>query len=278
MSLIEVRAQVDGDPRGIPMNSLAGQGGEGRDLAVDRLFLKEVVRQATMFNVAFERAWLRAVDTGTPYQDLLVLSDLQSALFSAIITRRILKPDPRVMKHPQHTRQAVSQQHADERGLRLRRQLGIEESSPVFTVTDLRNSYEHFDERIDALSLGDAASVSDWSISDGKGFRTIRESPGAHHRLRVFYPAAGVLFYDDEFIDLYHLDLEMMSLRMRADGEIMKQSAVVSRQSWVLGGSQTVHFVEPKTVQTRHEQWMDSRAGLGEPIKTEFLIRFPDVQ
>lgn len=277
MGLVEVAANVDRDPRDIPMHSLTGQGGEGRELAVDRLFLKEVVRQTTMFNVAFERAWLRAVDTDTPYQDLLVLADVQSALFAAIITRRILRPE-RVRKHPQHSNQAASQQYADERGLRLRMQLGINESSPIFAVTDLRNSYEHIDERIDALSLGDAASLSDWSISDGKGFRTIRESSGVHHRLRVFYPAAGVLFYDDEFIDMYHLDLEMMSLRSQAESAIDKQSALTSRQSWLFGGSQVVHLVEPKRVQTRHKEWLDARAGLGGPIKTEFVIRFPELQ
>jgi hypothetical protein len=277
MGLIEVVASVDDDPRGIPMHSLAGQGGEGRELAVDRLFLKEVVRQATMFNVAFERAWLRAVDTGTPYQDLLVLADVQSALFAAIIIRRILKPEG-VRKHPQHSKQAESQQYADERGLRLRMQLGLNEGSPIFTVRELRNSYEHIDERIDALSLGDAASVSDWSISDGKGFRTVQESSGVHHRLRVFYPAAGVLFYDDEFIDLYHLDLEMMSVRLQAESAIDQLSDPASRQPWLFGGSQLVHLVEPKRVQTRHREWMDSRAGLGGPIKTEFVIGFPEPQ
>ena len=157
------------------MYSLTGPNGAGTELAADRLFLKEIVRQATVFNIAFERAWLRAINPATPYQDLEVLADIQSALFAAIITRRVLSPEG-VKKHPRHDRRADSQRWADDRAARLRAHLGIRQDSPIFAVTDVRNSYEHIDERIDVLTTGgDAASVTDWSISDGTAFTTLRD-------------------------------------------------------------------------------------------------------
>jgi hypothetical protein len=117
MGLIEVNAQINDDARSVPMHSLTGPDGAGAELAADHLFLKEIIRQATIFNVAFGRAWRRAVDPATPYQDVEVLADIQSALFAAIITRRILSPEW-VKKHPKHDSRTVSQRWANNRALR----------------------------------------------------------------------------------------------------------------------------------------------------------------
>lgn len=279
MGLIEVRAKVNDDARNVPMHSLAGQNGAGTELAADRLFLKEIVRQSTVFNIAFERAWLRAINPATPYQDVEVLADIQSALFAAIITRRILSPEG-VKKHPRHDHRADSQRWADERAARLREHLGIRQESPIIAVTDVRNSYEHIDERIDVLTTGgDAASVTDWSISDGTAFNTIRDESGVHHRLRVFYPAGGVLFYDNQLIDLYHLDLEMLALRTSAEsGALPALTSAGTSQDWLFGATQVVHLMSPDRVRPRYEDWVRSRTGLGEPISTDFHGAVPSTK
>lgn len=274
MGYIEVHASINREPRGFPMHSVIGADEEKTALAADLVFLKELVRQSTIFNRSFERAWARAIDPSTSMQDLEVLSDIQSALFASIIVRRILSPEG-VMKHPQHGSRRQSQEYADARASRLTKLLEVAEDSPILAVAGVRNSYEHIDERIDVLTAGEAASITDWAISDGLGLSTIRGEPGVHHRLRVFYPAGGVLFYDDQLIDLYHLDIEMLALRMIAQPVIGHLADSAFRETWRFGRSHAVYLIPPEAMPDRYEKWVEARSGLGEPFKTSVPLHIP---
>lgn len=267
MGHVEVHACINNATRSTPMHSVRGPDGLQTELASDLIFVKEIVRQATIFNLSFERAWTKGIDPSTPMDDLGVLADIQSGLFAAIITRRILSPE-RVRKHSHHPAQAVSQAYADSRGARLRALLAIKEGSPILNVTDVRNSYEHIDERIDELTSGPAASVTDWAISDGLGFKTRVGETEAHHRLRIFYPAGGIVFYDDALIDLYALDLQLLEIRATVAPPVLDHlSAQALLNSWVFGSSQVEHLLPPDNIAERQTQWAEARETLGSPIR-----------
>lgn len=266
MGYIEVQAVLNQEPRGIPMHSLHGDDEQQSQLAADLVFLKEIMRQAEIFNLSFQRAWTRGINTKTSMHDLQVLADIQSALFASIIIRRILSPEA-VRKHPKHASAKATRNYALDRASRLKKHLHLSDDHPILTVAGVRDSYEHIDERIDALTISGAASITDWVISDGLGFSTIPNKERVHHRLRVFYPGGGVLFYDDQLIDLYALDIELMALRKEASPPVLALLTLEAMSgSWLMGSSVAVHLIPPETVPERYEEWLRCRRKLGESV------------
>lgn len=109
-----------------------------------------------------------------------------------------------------------------------------------------------------------ATSVTLWSITDGATLRTVQK---AHHSLRLFYPAGGLLFYDDTMIDLFHLDLELLHLRQASLAAAeTRLDAESTGHSWPFGASQAVHVLTEERLAARDDGWRNARADLGYPV------------
>lgn len=130
-----------------------------------------------------------------------------------------------------------------------------------FTVAKVRNAFEHVDERLDALMQPDVVSVSDWYISDGGVLRTARGAAKGYG-LRVFYPQAGVLIFDERHLDLYRLDLAMFDLRSAVDeAERTVSVAITGRGDF--GG---FRMELDSNAEERMRDWQDDRRERGHPI------------
>ncbi len=152
-------------------------------------------------------------------RDLTVWAELQGFVTAAIILNRFLDPKPQ--KHRKaDERKAVLARQALLRGERLRELLEIKADSPLLGVADVRNSYEHIDERIDSLvTAGDIWSLSDWYISEELYFVSLSEDEAKsrgvtarHEGVRHFAPFPGLLVFGRESIDLFRMEAALHSL------------------------------------------------------------------
>jgi hypothetical protein len=207
-------------PRRIPINTLRGPNDQVTEHFRQLPYLRELKRQATIFNDNVENAWRRALGPTNAPDDLAVWASLQAALFAAIVVQRLLRPSKgSVRKQPHHSTRGESQALADARGERLRTLLEVPDNAIFFTVTKIRDAFEHVDERYDGIMRDDVVGFSDWYITDGMASVTLRPSDRdptpehVSHGLRVFFPAAGALYFDDNMVDLYLLDLAMLDMR-----------------------------------------------------------------
>ncbi|GAB2476097.1 hypothetical protein GCM10027030_07870 [Luteococcus sediminum] len=244
---------------------------EGTQQMPARVFLAELARQAEIASSAMERAWLRASDPRTPVDDFQVLADLQAALFACIVISRILKPTG-VRAHSGLTKgEAVSR--ATRRGEELRSLLGVSESSPLLNVSTLRDSLEHFDERIDAIFAEDWMSVSAWWIVHGLSVVEISDEPGGpggrSRTLRSFFPGAGVLYFGSDVLDLYALDLALVELCAVA---VPRASAgldeVLPHGLSAYGGMRLVYPMTLEAVGARRQDWLTRRESLGRGVSS----------
>jgi hypothetical protein len=225
-----------------------------REAARDLIFLYELDRQAEIATQNITEAWTRGLQT-QDVRDPQTWSLLQGALFAAIIVARILKP--RSVRRYDGLTLKQSRELAENRGARLRGLLEIRDDSELFCIDDVRDSFEHFDERLEARLIAGAHTFSDWYISDGTAFVTSEESHEAVG-LRVFFPAGGTVYFDRHMVDLFALDVALLDLRYGVKGaQGGLRSRLRGRGRFVL---QAVHLMSPDEALSRREEWLRVRA------------------
>lgn len=257
-------ADAEGRGNRVPMWSLRGETPKATEALQTLLYLRELDRQATIFGACFDNARRLGLLANTDQDDMVVWANLQGALFAAIVVQRLLRPvEEQVRKHDHHRSRGESKRFAVARGKRLRKLLSVPDDPALFTVAEVRNDFEHVDERLDGLMRPDVICVSDWYISAGVVSQTGPSGDSMGYGLRVFMPNSGRLFYDTRVLDLYHLDLNMLDLRALI-GQVTPQVAAGFTGRGLFGGTQAVTFAGNATERTR--LWLADRAGRGHPI------------
>ncbi|WP_454850009.1 hypothetical protein [Promicromonospora soli] len=200
----------------------------GNVISAEDYYLSSCVMQARLALHHLDRLW--AIE-GTPADltvwhdrrtlgDLPVWAELQGFVTAAIILNRFLKPNARPPKGASASRKAELKSQANKRGKRLRKLLEVEDDSVLLGVESVRNSFEHIDERIDALvTAGDVWSLSDWYISEELYFvpataiqaRSQGEA-GRHENVRYFAPFIGLLVFGEDQIDLFQVEAALHEL------------------------------------------------------------------
>jgi hypothetical protein len=198
----------------------------GNEISAWDYYLSSCVNQARIALYHLDQLW--AIEGDPPditvwrhrrvLGDLAVWAELQGFITAAIILNRFLKPKPAYSKR--EPRKAELEKQAHLRGKRLRELLKVEDDSPLLAVARVRNSFEHIDERIDAIvTSGDVWSLSDWYISQDLYFlpttQTEARSQGAggrHENMRYFAPLTGLLVFGDEHIDLFQTEAALHEL------------------------------------------------------------------
>lgn len=256
--------------RYIPISSLLGPSNARTDSLRVELYLTELDRQATMVNDGIVAAWQRAMMRGTSGQDSRVWADLQGALFAAIVVARLLRPLTVKKVYPGHASRGESQRYAKDRGDRLCKLLEVPDDAYFFRVAAVRNAFEHIDERLDSVIASGAASVSDWYISDGLASRTSgadKPDGPVGYGLRVFFPAAGTLYFDDEILDLYRLDAAMLDLRDAIPKALERlHEAVGVGAGYNCFSGRLVPLLSEAQVDGRLKAWMKHRVERGHPV------------
>ncbi|MFD1662538.1 hypothetical protein ACFSL4_31290 [Streptomyces caeni] len=244
------------------MRSLKGSDPVASEALRDTVYLDELNRQASIVNNNIAFAWRRAAAECSP-TDAKVWSALQAALFAAIIVQRILHPGG-VHQYPHHKTQKESRDFARRRGQHLRDLLGKAADAEIIRLTkDVRDPFEHVDERLDQLMTPDAIALSDWYISTGRALLTPETGVGSvGYGLRVFYPDGGFLYFGREKLDLYLLDLAMLQLRT-AIGAVQGDLQKRTRGRNAFGGSQLVDLLPEGRAYQRTEYWLAERQQLG---------------
>jgi hypothetical protein len=247
--------------RAIPLQSVSFGDPESSAAARDRVYLDELARQAEIATQNIAEAWKRGMQI-PDVRDPVTWSLLQGALFAAIVVSRILRPRG-VRKYPTLTRDD-SQKYAASRGSRMRKLLEVGDDSPLFTVEDVRHSFEHVDERLDAKFAGGVHSLSDWYITDGDAAVTPDQPLKAGGvGLRIFFPAGGILIFEHNEVDLYELDYALLQLRKQARS-VRDHLRTVGRGRF--GGQQMVKLMSPDIVQYRCQRWLQMRTEMGVPL------------
>jgi hypothetical protein len=246
--------------RPIPIRSIDYQDPASREAAHDRIFLDELYRQAEIANRNIAQAWGRASNTQDVH-DPQTWSLLQGALFAAIIVTRILKPRD-VRSYPPLTAKE-SRELAELRGSRLRTLLEIDEDSDLFSVDVVRNSFEHFDERLDARLVAGAQTIADWYITDGTALMTPEQPHGPGGvGLRVFFPAGGILYFDRDELDLFRVDIALLDLRRQVESARQRLKAQIKgRGRFTI---QAVHLMTSDEAHSRSQEWLRMRTEAGE--------------
>ena len=245
------------------VRSLKSQTDEGTDAARTLAYFQELARQATIYNVCHERARRRALEPATSQDDALVWADLQGSLFAAIVVQRLLQPVLAQVRKQGYRTQAEARRFADERGQRLRNLLAVPDGAPFLAVSSLRNSFEHIDERLDALMRPSVASVADWYISDGLIMETASEAEVSGYALRVYMPARGILYFDQQTLNLYALDIGMLDLR-RAIEQVGPEVRAAVGPYAMIGSHRLVRFDKDTAERTR--EWLVLRKQSGHPV------------
>jgi hypothetical protein len=203
-------------PAGLPLRLFAGETPEVTAALRSSYYLDEVDRQAAIFNASF----LDAMNAALADETESCWRHLQSALFAAIVVNRLIDPRPNQRGWSQ-VPAAEAQSLAQARGQRLRELRWLpdpsDQSTPLYTVSKVRDSMEHIDERLDRVLHDDAeTSVSDWYLSDG---HLMVRLPGAGESdptpagMRTFVPRTGRLYFNAQALDMFVLDRDMVTLR-----------------------------------------------------------------
>lgn len=268
------------------MTSLRGPNDAATEALRLRLYVDELDFQAGIALDAFGRAWIAAHQAAA--DEDAVWADLQSALFAGIIIDRMIRPSRNVRADPDgHFTRADAAAEAEGRAKALRELLKIpddpSDGSPrILYFSPVRHGMEHIDSRFDGLVLKRVMSISDRCISDdGKYFRTYDDGSGtAGVNFRVFIPAAGLLIFDGEHLDMFMLDHHLLALkdnikdaRDELDGRI-ERTRVPNDGGFSFGGQQLVDGM-PKNFRERAEQFQAERVKHGRPLKK--YIRYEPV-
>ncbi len=249
-------------PRPVRVASLGQQTAEGRQAARDNFYFDELERQAHLANWQLGQAFLASMHRNSLY-DFMAWAHLQGAMFAAIVVQRLLDPKG-VRQYPHHASHGESKRTAKERAARLRKTLEIPDDSPLLTVSKVRDSFEHFDERLDIATRPGVISVSDWYISDSTMMRSATFGDAIALGLRCYVPSAGLLYYDDEPLDLFVLDDALYDLRDKI-GEARRQAQGRPDGAVLFRTGQLVQL-SPEIITERFQAWLDSRVERGEPI------------
>lgn len=260
----------------IPIRSLRGTSAEATEQLRLSAYLRELDRQAFIVNRSIEAAWMRAIKPETPADDLEVWANLQAALFAAIVIERTLKPGKSVRKHAAHPSRVETQNYAEARGRKLRALLCISEDLGEFRVGHVRDPLEHIDERIDAVMIEEAVSLVDWYISTGEALVTPEPDPEGDGRrgfgLRVFYASGGALYFGDQGLDVFALDIAALELRTKAipsaretiDRRISLANSLASEGGANhFGPHKLVRLLSDDATRDRCRQWLAERTALG---------------
>lgn len=231
------------DERRIPMRASKGATEDASAALAEEMYLIELDRQARIFNRSFFDAMRAALVTG---DDEECWRHLQASLFAAIIVNRLV--DPVGVLGAGWATKAEGRAVAETRSRRLRELVGLPDPEaselPVYAVRNVRNAMEHIDERLDRIAQSGAElSMSDWYVSDGR----LLVVTGADHKtaptggLRSFVATAGRLFFNDESVDMFELDLQMLAIRNNIR-EAMPGVKSRLRGRFTFGGTQVVEF------------------------------------
>lgn len=234
--------------RVFPVSAYKGETDDATAALHERMYLGELDRQARIFNQSFFEAMTAA----------LVIDDadecwrqMQGALFAAIIVSRLV--DPREVHGWPGVTPKEAKGIAMDRADRIRQLVGLpgpsECESPIYAVRDVRDAMEHFDERLDRIvNTGDEASVSDWYLSNGMLSVTVKtEDPlRTPLGLRAFLPTAGMLFFNDQPLNMFQLDLDMFALRNNIV-EARTELEPRLKGPFNFGGPQVVEFSDAAT-------------------------------
>jgi hypothetical protein len=245
--------------RPTPVQSLHYEDAASSEAARDLVFLDELDRQAEIATHNITDAIERGLHV-EHVRDRQTWSLLQGALFAAMIVARILKPRD-VRSYPGLS-DKESREYAERRGKRLRSLLEIDKNSALFKVEIVRNSFEHFDHRLEERFIAGAQSLSDWYITDGTAFMTPERPNGPTSvGLRVFFPAGGELYFDRERLDLFALDIALLDLRQQVLTARQRLKAQLRGRGLFVG--HPYHLMTAEAVRSRREQWLRLRAEAG---------------
>ena len=132
------------------MHSLTGNNPAQTDLLQKSLYLRELERQAKIASRSIVRAWRQALATKMDPEQ--VFAELQAAMFSCIIIERILMPHGPHVRKRDGIAQAEAARQATDRGAWLCKELRLTRAVlRSLRVGEVRNSLEHFDERLDDI-------------------------------------------------------------------------------------------------------------------------------
>jgi len=249
--------------RRIPLRSVTS-GGQAIDQDLhDGVYLEELDRQALIADAALTTAWQRGMTRTV--DDAPTWSHLQAALFAGIVVARILNPGHSVKSYPGRNKQQAA---AQARGRRLRHRLGVDLSSPLFDVTAVRDSLEHFDERLDAALAPNPTNISDWYITDGVALVTSDAATAAGVPsgigLRVFSPLGGILRFQDAELDLFAWDQALLGLRQHIG---TARAAILSSPGrHPFGGQDRIELRSPAEARHSCELWLAQREVAGAHI------------
>lgn len=233
------------------------------DGVADRAHMRELHRQARLASQGIGQAFLLAQRQDKATNDL-VWSELQGALFASIVVCRVLDPRGEVRKHSGLSKRQA-QGHAVERARRLRVLLDVEDDVPVFAqLRTVRDSLEHFDERLDAMLATRPNALTDLHISSGAMLLTTDGfAPGEPHAysLRTYWPEGGWLIFDGHELDLIRLDDGLVNLQARISAMPKEEPAAgvhVTHGPW-----RTVQPMSAEDAQRRCQAWLDMRQQSG---------------
>lgn len=193
-----------------------------------------------------------------------VWTHLQGALFAGISLARMLDPHlPNVSSKAssgQRVRQENRRKYAEMRARKLRGLLDIEDDSALLQIRRVRDALEHFDERIDDLVLaGDVASVSDFHITLGgqlidipSSLLTENETNFRHVTMRQFAPELGVLYFGDDFIDLFAYEVALHNL-LAAMPDAYDNAEPRPSNLWRYGSTRIALWPEDQVAQRRSD-------------------------
>ncbi len=217
--MIRSRSLVDMEQqrRRIPIRSVVGPTPAATEALRLACYVREVERQA----LAYCDSWGEAQDAARAGEVETTWHRLQGALFAAIIVSRLVTTPADVRGWPAIHKadgKRLAQAAAEKRVTALRKELRLPDQ-PGGMVLDqvkvVRDSLEHVDQRLDhTLSLPNVHSLADWYLSDG--LILVSEYDGAPSPQppgqRAFFPEGGLLFFDNERLDLLTLEVEMLGL------------------------------------------------------------------
>lgn len=253
------------------MQSLKGDSEEITRALRLRLYLNELERQTRIATRAFGRAWREAMTDDPDVED--VWADLQSCMFAAIIVERILKPTPASIRAKAGLSQKDARSHADDRAAQLLSLLEVSDGLPDLRVSAVRHDLEHVDERLDEVWLRGYASASDWYIS---GSCVVMQTPPpesgsevATVGLRVFVASNGLLFFDQNFLDMYALDAALLSIRNSVPEALAKLDARGGGRM-TFGSGQLLRYDQNRPA--RFRRFLDIRTEAGDPIDLTGLV------
>lgn len=151
-----------------------------------------------------------------------VWSPVQSFLAAAAALRRLLFPNPATVGpggQPLTEEEEQLRLFAVTRGKQLRKALDIRGGRPLEKV-EVRNAFEHFDQRLDQLMFkiqdGQAQSIIiDRTIGSENEMFVIDGAP-APHKLRHFDPVTGVVSILGSRVDLGELQTDLAAVHKTA--------------------------------------------------------------